>query len=116
MGSGIYEAAESLLAAQLTGASNVQPIVTGKAVLGILLVRLLAALQRNGIIFWGTAISLPLKGILDPMFNRHLCIARTALATACVYVASALYLGITPLLALLRSVGPAGVIAASVAA
>lgn len=84
--------------------------------LGILFVRLLAALQQNRIIFWGTSISLPLDVILNLLFIRYFGVAGIALGTACVYVASAAYLGITLRFALRRSFRTEDVVVASVVA
>lgn len=84
--------------------------------LGILFVRLLAALQQNRIIFWGTMISLPLDVVLNLIFIRYLGVAGIALATACVYVVSATYLGMTLRFALRRFFSAEDVVVASVVA
>ncbi len=60
--------------------------------LGILFVRLASSLQRNQILLWGAAITLPLNVVLNAVFMRSLGVAGIALATSVIYVVSATYL------------------------
>jgi putative peptidoglycan lipid II flippase len=62
---------------------------------GILLVRLISALQRNSILFWGTLISLLLNAVLDYVFMQYMGVAGIALSTSCVYAVSWLYLRVS---------------------
>jgi putative peptidoglycan lipid II flippase len=62
--------------------------------LGILFVRMLTSLQRNETLLWGTAISFPLKIILNLTLMPVLGVAGIALSTSLVYLASAAYLGL----------------------
>jgi putative peptidoglycan lipid II flippase len=60
---------------------------------GILLVRLISALQRNSILFWGTVISVLLNAGLDYLFMQYMGVPGIALSTSCVYAVSCAYLG-----------------------
>jgi putative peptidoglycan lipid II flippase len=60
--------------------------------LGILFVRLISALQKNIVLMWGAAISLPLDVILNFIFMRKIGVAGIALSTSLVYMVSCGYL------------------------
>lgn len=59
----------------------------------ILFVRMITSLQRTSILLRGTVISVVVNVALNYLFMRRLGVAGIALSTACVYVASASYLG-----------------------
>ena len=60
--------------------------------LGILYVRLISSLQRNTLLLWGAAISLPLDVVLNLVFMRWMGVAGIALSTSIVMVVSCCYL------------------------
>jgi putative peptidoglycan lipid II flippase len=60
---------------------------------GILLVRLVSALQANQVLMWGAVISLVLNVVLNYAFMKWLGVAGIALSTSVVYVVSVCYLG-----------------------
>ena len=60
--------------------------------IGIVFVRLASSLQRNQILLWGAAITLPVNVILNLILMRWLGVAGIALATSLVYLVSCVYL------------------------
>jgi putative peptidoglycan lipid II flippase len=61
--------------------------------LGILFVRLIAALRRNHVLIWGTVVSVCLNALLDIVLMKRMGAAGIALATSIIYVVSAGLLG-----------------------
>lgn len=60
--------------------------------LGILYVRLISSLQRNTLLLWGAAISLPLDVVLNLVFMRWMGVSGIALSTSIVMMVSCCYL------------------------
>jgi putative peptidoglycan lipid II flippase len=61
-------------------------------VLGTLYVRVISAFQRNRVLLWGAAISLPLNAVLNYALMAWLGVAGIALSTSIVYAVSCGYL------------------------
>ncbi len=61
---------------------------------GMLFVRLIAALQRNSILFWGAAVSLSLNVVLNYLFMQRWGIVGIALSTSAVYTFACMFLGV----------------------
>ena len=60
--------------------------------LGILIVRLISALNSNYILMWGAVISLPLNIVLNYIFMQWIGVSGIALSTSCVYLVSFIFL------------------------
>jgi putative peptidoglycan lipid II flippase len=61
-------------------------------VLGILVVRLISALQANRILLWGAAISLPVNIVFNYLLMKGLDVAGIALSTSLMYLVSTSFL------------------------
>jgi len=61
-------------------------------VIGMLFVRLASSLQRNQILLWGAAITLPLNVVLNFILMRWLGVGGIALSTSLVFLVSCCYL------------------------
>ena len=86
---GAFTAADTNLVASIQALYLLQvPFV----MVGMLFVRLASSLQRNQILLWGAAITLPLNVVLNLALMRWLGVAGIALATSLVFLVSCVYL------------------------
>jgi len=89
---GAFTAEDTSLVAGIQGFYLLQvPFV----MLGMLFVRLASSLQRNQILLWGAAITLPLNVVLNFALMRWLGAGGIALSTSLVYLVSCCYLVVT---------------------
>ncbi len=59
---------------------------------GIVIVRLLSAIQANQVVFYGSFISITINFLLNLLFMHWFGVSGIALSTSCVYIMSAAYL------------------------
>ena len=86
---GSFTAIDTQLVAQIQSFFALQiPFYTA----GILVVRLILAMQINIIIMWGSACNLIINIVLDYVFAKWIGITGIALSTSCVYIFSCLFL------------------------
>jgi putative peptidoglycan lipid II flippase len=108
---GAFTSADTALVAYIQAMYLLQvPFYT----LGLLYVRTLTSLQRNQVLLWGNAISLPLNVTLDLLLMRWLGPGGIALATSLVYGVSCCYLWFMVRRSLAKAIAPLAFRAAAV--